>query len=344
MASRTAPRSSPAPTRSTRPTTRRSPTTRTNPNDPDDDGLPNSQEAQYGTDPNNPDTDGDGLEDGAEVNGLAGTTCRTNPLSRDTDGDKLFDGTEYKGFTMKKKVTTRRHHVEPIGLVKTNPCARDTDGDGIKDGKEVSGKKVRQTVRAKGGPYVLKRLFSDPSVADTDGDGLTDKQEITGSRNTKYDRRKTNPLNVDTDGGGVSDGREIKLAPTRRTSRAPPRRPHRRAERVREHPGGSRRTPWPAGLVARAPALDGLEAGSRAASRLPPTASQSTSEVSTSQDAGSRGREVRGARPPDWTLRRSTRGAERAETTGGPQHGTAHRLGTRGAREPPCGGQLSSGA
>ena len=104
---------------------------------------------------------------------------------------------------MKKKVTTRRHHVEPIGLVKTNPCAKDTDGDGIKDGKEVSGKKVRQTVRAKGGPYVLKRLFSDPSVADTDGDGLTDKQEITGSRNRKYDRRKTNPLNVDTDGGGV---------------------------------------------------------------------------------------------------------------------------------------------
>ena len=129
---------------------------------------------------------------------------------------------------MKKKVRTRRHHVEPIGLVKTNPCAKDTDGDGIKDGKEVSGKKVRQTVRAKGGPYLLKRLFSDPSIADTDGDGLTDKQEVTGSKNKKFDRRKTDPLNVDTDGGGVSDGREIKLgSDPSDVKSAPPRRPHR---------------------------------------------------------------------------------------------------------------------
>ena len=129
---------------------------------------------------------------------------------------------------MKKKVTTRRHHVEPIGLVKTNPCAKDTDGDGIKDGKEVSGKKVRQAVRAKGGPYVLKRLFSDSSIADTDGDGLTDKQEVTGSKNKKYGRHKTNPLNVDTDGGGVSDGREIKLgSDPSDVKSSPPRRAHR---------------------------------------------------------------------------------------------------------------------
>ena len=143
--------------------------------------------------------------------GLAGTSCKTNPLNKDTDGDKLFDGTEFNGFTMKKKVRTRRNHVEPIGLVKTNPCAKDTDKDGISDGKEVSGKKVRATVFAKKGSYKLKRLFSDPSVADTDRDGLTDKQEVTGSKNKKFGRHKTDPLNSDTDGGGVSDGREIKL-------------------------------------------------------------------------------------------------------------------------------------
>ena len=34
------------------------------PNDLDRDGLPDSIEAQYGTDPTNNDTDGDGLEDG----------------------------------------------------------------------------------------------------------------------------------------------------------------------------------------------------------------------------------------------------------------------------------------
>jgi hypothetical protein len=197
-------------------------------NDPDDDGLPTPEETQHGTDPNNADTDGDGLTDGEEVRGLAGLTCKTNPLSRDTDGDKLFDGTEFKGFTMKKKVKTRRHHTEPIGLVRTNPCVKDTDGDGINDGKEVSGKKVRQTVRAKGGPYLLKRLFSDPSTADTDRDGLTDKQEVTGSRNKKYDRRRTDPLNVDTDGGGVSDGREVKQgSDPSDVKSSPPRRNHR---------------------------------------------------------------------------------------------------------------------
>ncbi len=198
------------------------------PNDTDHDGLPNGEETAHGTDPNNPDTDGDGLLDGAEVHGLPGTTCRTNPLSRDTDGDKLFDGTEYNGFNMRKKVKTRRHHTEPIGLVRTNPCAKDTDGDGIRDGKEVSGKKVRQSVRAKGGPYLLKRLFSDPSMADTDGDGLTDKQEVTGSKNRKFGRHKTDPLNSDTDGGGVNDGREVKQGSDPADIKsAPPRRPHR---------------------------------------------------------------------------------------------------------------------
>ena len=63
---------------------------------------------------------------------------------------------------MKKKVRTRRHHVEPIGLVKTNPCAKDTDGDGIKDGKEVSGKKVRQTVRGQGRPLPPEAAVQRP--------------------------------------------------------------------------------------------------------------------------------------------------------------------------------------
>lgn len=35
--------------------------------DDDEDGLPNSDEALWGTDPNNPDTDGDGFRDGEEV-------------------------------------------------------------------------------------------------------------------------------------------------------------------------------------------------------------------------------------------------------------------------------------
>ncbi len=42
------------------------------PADSDNDGIPDADEATYGTDPNNPDTDGDGIPDGIEV--LAGTS------------------------------------------------------------------------------------------------------------------------------------------------------------------------------------------------------------------------------------------------------------------------------
>ncbi len=82
--------------------------------DSDLDGLPDEEEAKYGTDSFNPDTDGDGWLDGEEVrNGY-------NPLGGgrlDTDGDGLPDVEE-----------------EIYGTDKNNP---DTDGDGYKDGEEV---------------------------------------------------------------------------------------------------------------------------------------------------------------------------------------------------------------
>ena len=79
---------------------------------PDDDGLSNLQEFQFGTNPRVADTDGDGSNDGQEaVNG-------TNPLLADTDGDGLTDGQE----------ATRG----------TNPLLTDTDGDSYSDGSEVA--------------------------------------------------------------------------------------------------------------------------------------------------------------------------------------------------------------
>jgi hypothetical protein len=59
--------------------------------DPDNDGLTNAEEEQYGTDPANPDTDGDGLTDGQEVK-----IYKTDPLNPDTDGDGYKDGEEVK--------------------------------------------------------------------------------------------------------------------------------------------------------------------------------------------------------------------------------------------------------
>ncbi|HUS23699.1 MAG TPA: hypothetical protein VM369_02020, partial [Candidatus Binatia bacterium] len=57
--------------------------------DSDGDGVPNSQEAVFGSNPLVTDTDGDGLSDGVEINSTG-----TNPANSDTDGDGLLDGAE----------------------------------------------------------------------------------------------------------------------------------------------------------------------------------------------------------------------------------------------------------
>lgn len=53
--------------------------------DTDNDGLPDDQEAKFGTDPLIMDTDNDGLNDNQEVQ------LGTNPLAKDTDGDGMID-------------------------------------------------------------------------------------------------------------------------------------------------------------------------------------------------------------------------------------------------------------
>ena len=80
--------------------------------DSDNDGLTDDQEKELGTDPNKADTDGDGINDGAEVDGSK------NPF--DKDGNKVEDG-------------------KPGAP--TDPTKPDTDGDGTNDGDEVTGSK-----------------------------------------------------------------------------------------------------------------------------------------------------------------------------------------------------------
>jgi OOP family OmpA-OmpF porin len=81
--------------------------------DSDGDGLPDTREAELGTDPYDPDTDKDGLSDGEEV-----LEYGTDPLNEDTDWDQLKDGPE----------------VHAHG---TDPNDRDTDDGGVSDGHEV---------------------------------------------------------------------------------------------------------------------------------------------------------------------------------------------------------------
>ncbi|MBI5370046.1 hypothetical protein HZA85_02575 [Candidatus Uhrbacteria bacterium] len=59
--------------------------------DSDQDGLLDSQEAQYGTNSNSPDTDADGLFDREEIE-----VYQTDPLNPDTDSDTYLDGAEVK--------------------------------------------------------------------------------------------------------------------------------------------------------------------------------------------------------------------------------------------------------
>ena len=54
--------------------------------DDDDDGLPDVDEEDLGTDPLDPDSDGDGMDDGTEVE------VGADPLEPDTDGDGIEDG------------------------------------------------------------------------------------------------------------------------------------------------------------------------------------------------------------------------------------------------------------
>ncbi len=59
--------------------------------DQDLDGIPDSEEAKYGTSVTSSDTDGDGLSDYQEV-----FIYKTNPVKADTDGDGFSDGYEVR--------------------------------------------------------------------------------------------------------------------------------------------------------------------------------------------------------------------------------------------------------
>lgn len=176
--------------------------------DPDEDGLVNWLEYEYGTNPQVADSDQDGLLDGAEVQ------HNSNPLLSDTDGDGLSDGIE-------------------VNTYGSNPCLSDTDGDGLSDAQEATLGTSLNSIDTDGDGLLdgwevansfnpLSMQGNGESGFDTDGDGLSNLQEQTAGINPRnsdsdgdglsdsaeYLTYHTNPLVADTDGDGMTDKQE----------------------------------------------------------------------------------------------------------------------------------------
>lgn len=135
--------------------------------DSDGDGIPDSVEAELGTDPNSPDSDNDGVNDSVEV------MIGLDPLSGDSDGDGLPDGQEDDdgdNLTLLEEIEYGTYtwtgdsdvdgilDGDEIHIYGTDPLNYDTDGDTIEDGDEL-------------------KLGTDPLIPDSDGDGIPDGQE-----------------------------------------------------------------------------------------------------------------------------------------------------------------------
>jgi gliding motility-associated-like protein len=164
-----------------------------NATDCDEDGLPNKEEKDLGTDPFNADTDGDGVLDGTEV------SDGTNPLDLCDlilSHQTLNPSDEWNAADCDEDGLTNKEEKE-LGTDPKNP---DTDGDGVLDGRELTDNTNPLDLC----DFTLSSQSVEPSSdwnnADCDYDGAKNGIEI------EYG---SNPLDKDTDKDGVIDGTEI---------------------------------------------------------------------------------------------------------------------------------------
>ncbi len=173
--------------------------------DPDGDGLTNSQEAALGTDPNDADTDDDGIDDYQEtVAGADGFI--TDPLNPDSDADGIWDGIEDglvsgvpdpDGAGPLEGTDPAVFVPDADPLTTTDPSSTDSDSDGLPDSiEDVNGNGAQDAGE------------TDASNPDSDGDSLADGVEDANA-NGSVDLGETDPLNPDTDGDLFNDGTDI---------------------------------------------------------------------------------------------------------------------------------------
>lgn len=184
-------------------------TSRVDDPDSDDDGLPDGEERDLGTNPNQRDTDGEGLSDFEEVRGSTLPDLgivTTDPLRVDTDRDKRNDGEEAgrTGF----RIIVRVPGEDPY-LATSDPRNPDQDFDRLVDGDE----------RVNG---------TDPKKANTDGDNQSDYEEVQSSFVIGKQRRPLVPdlyvevvlagMDVKSDGDGGDNGGDFEFGLTVRNA------------------------------------------------------------------------------------------------------------------------------
>lgn len=172
-------------------------TNQTGSDDPDGDGLNNTQEYELGTDPTVADSDGDGLNDGNE------TERGTDPLDDDSDDDGITDGDEVANGTDPLDANDPGDGNNTGNQTDPN----DTDGDGLNDQWEQDnfGNLNQTGTDDPDGDGLTNEEeetnMTDPNVADSDGDGFNDGDEVAAGS----DPNNADDVPADSDGDGLDD-------------------------------------------------------------------------------------------------------------------------------------------
>ncbi len=124
------------------------------PKDTDGDRVPDTEEAEKGTNPNSYDSDADGWSDGEEI-----YDKKTDPLKKD-EVDPRIKASEQADAAFRAGVTV----TAPSTPIPAQPAPTDADNDGLTNIQE-------------------EQLGSNPNNPDTDGDGFKDGDEVKAGYN-----------------------------------------------------------------------------------------------------------------------------------------------------------------